>query len=139
MAAEFLSSESPSLFSALKGLRDIVASHLGSESTKKSEPLLHTVLGRFDSVLGGAVAGEDETTEAVKREKSTDWGLLLTDTLDFIDAHKGLIQDGTSQALKVDQDIRILIDIAHTQATKGGVNDKTYLVGLPFAWKLRGR
>lgn len=136
MAAEFLSSENPPLFSAIKGLRDIVLSHLGSDTTKKSAPVLHTVLSRFNSILGGtvpAVNGDDETAEALKREKSTDWGLLLTDTLDFVEAHKGLLQDGTSQVLKVDQDIRVLIDIAHSQVTKDGVNDKSYLVSPSFA------
>ena len=132
MAAEFLSSENPPLFSAIKGLRDIVLSHVGSGPAKKFAPL-HTVLGRFDSILGVTVPGDDETTDAAKREKSTDWGLLLKDTLDFVEAHKGLIQDTTSQGLRVDQDITVLIDIAHSEVTKDGVNDKSYLVSLPFA------
>lgn len=136
MAAEFLNSENPPVFSALKGLRDLVWSHIGSESTKKSEPILHTVLGRFESVLGGTVPGDDETTEAAKRSKSTDWALLLTDTLDYVEKHLSLVQDGTSQALKVDQDVRVLIDVAHSQVTNDGINDKSYLVGVPFARKL---
>lgn len=119
------------ILSTLGELRDIVKSHVGSDSTEKSESLLSTVLGRFDSILG-TFGGDDITTETAKREKSTNWGLLLKDTVDFVEANKGLIQDGTSQALRIDEDIRVLIDIAHTQVLKEGINDKSYLVGFPL-------
>jgi len=107
--------------------------------TEKSEPLLSKVLSRFDSILstfGGGGGGDDDiTTEAVKREKSTDWALLLKDTVDFVEKHRGLIQDGKSQALRIDEDVRVLIDIAHTKVRKEGIDDKGYLVGFPLARK----
>jgi len=123
------------ILSTLGKLRDIVKSHVGSESTEKSEPLLSAILSRFDSVLG-TFGGDDDTAEDVNREKSTNWGLLLKDTVEFVEAHKGLVKDGTSQALRIDEDIRVLIDIAHSQVQKEGVNDKGYLVCFPLVWKL---
>jgi hypothetical protein len=114
----------------LKELSDIVKSHAGSDLTEKSEPILSAVLGRFDSILGslGAGKGVDNTIEAAVREKSTDWGLLLKDTADFLQTHKNLVQDGQSQALRIDEDIRVLIDVVHTKVAKGGIDDKGYLV-----------
>jgi len=114
----------------LKELSDIVKSHAGSDLTEKSEPILSAVLGRFDSILGslGAGKGVDNTIEAAVREKSTDWGLLLKDTADFLQTHKNLVQDGQSQALRIDEDIRVLIDVVHTKVAKGGIDDKGYLM-----------
>ena len=56
-------------------------------------------------------------------------------TVDFLHDHKGLIQDGKSQALRIDEDVRVLIDIAHTKVRKEGIDDKGYLVGFPLARK----
>jgi hypothetical protein len=112
-----------SIFPSLKEFRDIVKSHVGSDFTEKSEPLLSKVLGRFDSILSN-LGDDDNTIEAAKRKKSTDWGLLLKDTVDFLQNHKGLIQDVQSQALRIDEDIRLLLDIAHTKVAKGGIDDE---------------
>jgi hypothetical protein len=123
-----------SLFPNLKEFRDIVKSHVGSDSTEKSEPLLSKVLSRFDSVLSN-LGDDDNTTKTAKREQSTNWGLLLKDTVEFLQSHKGLIQDVQSQTLRIDEDIRVLIDIAHTKAVKEGTDDNQYLVGFAFAWR----
>ena len=133
--SSLLSSITSPILSTLGELRDIVKSHVGSDSTEKSEPLLSAILSRFDSVLG-TVDGDDDTTENINREKSTNWGLLLQDTIEFVEAHRDLIKDGTSQALRIDEDIRVLIDIAHSQVQKEGVNDKGYLVCFPLVLKL---
>lgn len=128
-----MSSSLPSfpILSTLGEFRDIVKSHVSSDSIEKSVPLLSKVLGRFDSILS-TFGGEDNTTEAAESEKSTDWSLLLKDTVDFVETHKGLIQDGKSQALRIDEDVRVIIDVANTQAMQEGVNDKGYLVGFSF-------
>lgn len=130
------SSNLPPVLSTLKEFRDKVKSHVGSDSTEKSEPLLSKVLGRFDSILS-TFGDDDNTAEAAKREKFTDWGLLLKDAVEFLENNKGLIQDGKSQALRIDEDVRVLIDVANTKALKEGINDKTYLVGHPLAWNRR--
>lgn len=128
-----MSSSLPSfpILSTLGEFRDIVKSHVSSDSIEKSVPLLSKVLGRFDSILS-TLGGEDNTTEAAESGKSTDWSLLLKDTVDFVETHKGLIQDGKSQALRIDEDVRVIIDVANAQAMQEGINDKGYLVGFSF-------
>lgn len=121
---------SPTL-STLHGFRDIFRSRVGSDLTEKSEPVLSEVLDRFDSILG-TYADDDNATEAAKREKSTNWVLLLNDMVEFLEAHTGLIRDGKSQALRIDEDIGILIEIAHTKALREGINDQSYLVCFPL-------
>lgn len=111
----------------LQEFRDLVRSGVGSDLSRKSEPGLYKVLGRFDSILG-TNGDDDNATETTKREKSTDWVLLLSDAIDFLEKNMGLIRDGKSQALRIDEDIGIFIDIAHTKALKEGINDKSYLV-----------
>lgn len=116
----------------LNEFRGLIKSHIGSDLNDKPEPLLSTVLGHFDSILG--IGGDsDNTTEATKRKESTNWSLLLQDTLDFLQAHKGLIQDAESQSLRIDEDVKILLDVIQTKAVKGGINDNEYLVGLPHS------
>jgi hypothetical protein len=120
-----------SIFPSLKGLLDIIKSHIGFGLIDEPEPLLTNLISRFNSILG-ITNGEkiDNTIEAAKREKSTDWGLLLKDTVDYLLSNKGLIQDGKSQALRIDDDIGVLIDLAHTKVADEGLNDKSYLVGI---------
>lgn len=126
-----------SIFPNLKKFRDLVKSHVGSDLTEKSEPLFSKVLNRFDSILSN-LGDQDEPIEAANRKVSTNWGLLLEDTVDFLQNHKGLLQDVQSQTLRIDEDIGILIDVAHTKVLKGGIDDNKYLVGIPFAWKQGG-
>lgn len=121
-----------SIFPNLKEFRDLVQSHVGSDLTEKSEPLLSKVLGRFDSILSNVSSG-DNPIEATKRKVSTDWDLLLNDSVDFLEGHKALLQDTQSQTLRVGEDIGILLDIAQTKVLKGGIPDDKYLVGFPFA------
>lgn len=123
-----------STFANLKEFRDIVRSHVDSDLAEKSDPLVSKILGRFDSILGnpGDDGDEDNTMEAARRKKSTNWSLLLKDVIDFLQSHKGLIQDVQSQSLRIDEDIRLLIDIAHSRAGNGGLDDE-YIVRFPFA------
>ncbi|KAK7230147.1 hypothetical protein V2G26_002317 [Clonostachys chloroleuca] len=116
-----------SIFPNLKKFRDLVKSHVGSDLTEKSEPLLSKVLNRFDSILSN-LGDQDEPIEAANRKVSTNWGQLLEDAVDFLQNNKGLLQDVQSQTLRVDEDIGILIDIAHTKVLKGGIDDNKYLM-----------
>jgi hypothetical protein len=138
LLVQLLASIMTSIIPNLKELVDIIKSHIGSDLIAKPEPIFSGVIGRFESILGHVNGTkEDNTTAAAERAESTDWGLLLTDTIDFLHAHKGLIQDGKSQALRIDDDIGVLIDIAHTKVTGDGLEDKSYLVGYKNAcyWK----
>lgn len=118
-----------SIFPSLKGLRDVVMSHVGSDVTETSEPLIAKVLGRFDLILGYPNSNNvGNKTVPVKRNVSTNWGLLLKDTIDFLQSNKGLLKDVQSQAFRVDQDIRLLIEVIHSKAAKGGLDDE-YVVG----------
>jgi hypothetical protein len=118
-----------SVLRSLNDFRGLIKSHIGSDLTVESEPRLSNVLGHFDSILGNVGDG-DNTIEAAKRKESTDWGLLLQDTVDFLRSRKGLIQDAQSQTLRIDEDIRILLDVIQTKVMKeGGINDNEYLVG----------
>lgn len=119
------------ILSTLQEFRDIVRSHAGSDLTRKSEPTLSKVLDRFDSIIGNSGA-DDHATEATEREKSTDWFVLLNDAVGFLEKNMGLIREGKSQALRIDEDIGIFIDIARTKVLKQGINDKTYLVCFPL-------
>ena len=116
------------ILTTLGEFRDMIQGHIGSDITARTEPLLSGVLNRLDSLLGTHVT--DNTVEAADRKKTTDWGLLLKDTVAFLEEHKDLIQDGSSQALKINEDIRVIIDVAQSQASMDGVNDKEYLVGI---------
>ncbi|KAK7219323.1 hypothetical protein V2G26_007326 [Clonostachys chloroleuca] len=116
-----------SIFPNLKKFRDLVKSHVGSDLTEKSEPLLSKVLNRFDSILSN-LGDQDEPIEAANRKVSTNWGQLLEDAVDFLQNNKGLLQDVQSQTLRIDEDIGILIDIAHTKVLKGGIDDNKYLM-----------
>lgn len=122
-----------SILNSLSDLSVLIKSHIGSDLTAKSEPLLTNVLGHFDSVLGTG-GHTDNTIEAAKRKESTDWELLLQDTVDFLHSHKGLIQDAQSQKLRIDEDIRILLDVIQTKVANGGVNDNEYLVSFTSPW-----
>jgi hypothetical protein len=115
------------MFPSLKDLLDNVKSHLGTDLIERPEPLLSKVLGRFENLLGANGTG-DNTTANAERSKSTNWGLILRDTVDFLQSHKELIQDGRSQAFRVADDLGVLIDIAHTKAAEEGVDDKSYLM-----------
>jgi hypothetical protein len=118
-----------SVLRSLDDFRGLIKSHIGSDLTAESEPRLSNVLGHFDSILGN-VGEEDNTIEAAKRKESTDWGLLLQDTVDFLQSRKGLIQDAQSQTLRIDEDIRILLDVIQSKVMKeGDINDNEYLVG----------
>lgn len=55
--------------------------------------------------------------------------------LDFLQAHKDLIQDEKSQALRIDENIRVLIDAAHSKISKEGIDDSGYLVCCPITQK----
>lgn len=110
----------------------MVKSHIGSDITEKSEPLLSMVLGRFDSILGNETEEMDNTAINADREGSTSWGLLLKDTVDFLLKNQSLILDGQSQALRIDENIRVLIDVVHTKVGKEGIDDKSYLVSCTF-------
>jgi hypothetical protein len=116
-----------SVLNSLSTFRGLIKSHIGSDITAKSDPLLSNVLDHFDSVLSNG-GNTDNTIEAAKRNESTDWGLLLQDTVDFLHGHKGLIQDVQSQNLRIDQDIKVLLDVIQTKAANGGVNDNEYLM-----------
>jgi hypothetical protein len=119
-----------SLIPTLRDFRNMVKSHVGSDSTESSEPSLSKLLGRFDLILGN-FSDDDNTNETAEREKSTNWGLLLKDTVDFLQKHKGLIQDRQSQTLRINEDIRLLIDLAHAKVMKEGIDDNGYMVGFP--------
>jgi hypothetical protein len=123
-----------SVLNSLSTFRGLIKSHIGSDITAKSDPLLSNVLDHFDSVLSNG-GNTDNTIEAAKRNESTDWGLLLQDTVDFLHGHKGLIQDVQSQNLRIDQDIKVLLDVIQTKAANGGVNDNEYLVSSTSLWK----
>ncbi|THX71700.1 hypothetical protein D6D04_09409 [Aureobasidium pullulans] len=116
-----------SVFPSLEGLLDKVKSHMGTDLIEKPEPLLSKALERFELLLDVNGTGDDTTVNA-ERSKSTNWGLILKDTLEFLQSHKELIQDGRGQASRVAEDLGVLIDIAHTKASKDGVDDKSYLM-----------
>lgn len=116
-----------SVLNSLSIFRGLIKSHIGSDITAKSDPLLSNVLDHFDSLLSNG-GNTDSTIEAAKRNESTDWGLLLQDTVDFLHGHKGLIQDVQSQNLRIDQDIKVLLDVIQTKAANGEVNDNEYLM-----------
>ncbi|PCG90846.1 heme peroxidase [Penicillium occitanis (nom. inval.)] len=99
---------------------------VGGDATEESDSTLHGLLNRFNSIL--ALGGGDNTTNAVKRESSAPWSTLLTDIFDFLEKNISLLSDEKSQALRIHEDIGILIDIAHTKALKEGINDKSYLM-----------
>lgn len=116
-----------SVFPSLEGLLDKVKSHTGTDLIEKPEPLLSKALRRVELLLDANGTG-DNTTVNAERSKSTNWGLILKDTLEFLQSHKELIRDGRGQASRVAEDLGVLIDIAHTKASKDGVDDKSYLV-----------
>ncbi|KAL5333992.1 heme peroxidase [Aspergillus crustosus] len=111
-----------SFFSDLKEFRNIVKSYVGSDLTKTREHMLFKVLDRFDSVLGDSPDSID-ATEPATSDKHTDWGLLLKGALDFLEDHRGLLQDAASQRFRIDENIRLLIDLAHVRISKGLVDD----------------
>lgn len=122
----------------LDEFRGLIKSHIGSDLNEKPEPLLSSVLGHFDSILSNG-GDKDNTIEATKRNGSTNWGLFLQDTIGFLQSHKGLIQDVESQSLRIDEDIKILLNVIQSQVAKEGINDNEYLVSLPQSRKQKGQ
>ncbi|KAL2851638.1 hypothetical protein BJX68DRAFT_265884 [Aspergillus pseudodeflectus] len=111
-----------SFLSDLKEFRDILQAYAGSGSVPKQENIFSSLLSHCDSVIH--IVTDEDGTKATNGEMSTDWALLLKDCLDYLESHQTLLQSAQSEAYKIAEDIRLLLEIAHEKVTNRGIDDK---------------